>query len=292
MIYSRTICQRCVFGVSSFVQQIKHILYSIRPSAGLMAAALAVVSYRPAPEEAEIAAWLSLYFFCGSAYCFLINDLFDREKDLANNKTRPIATGQLTIKNVWLSLVFSGIAFLIFGYLIRIEFFFLGIGAIVSFSLYPLINNKTGLPANILVAIWATAPVWEMMVLRPVEAAFFYWVSQGLFVFLIIREVLLDWLDVDGDLYVGKTSLPIQLKAPHLLQLLLALMFLTTGFFISFGMLVSVSMVSWVLLSVSAIIIWPLLLRLKKHPTRKNVLYIVRFSHLSFVLFALALLLR
>ncbi|MFY0601755.1 MAG: UbiA family prenyltransferase [Cyclobacteriaceae bacterium] len=273
------------------MQQIKHILYSIRPSAGFMAAVLAFAAFRPSLSDHNEILLLCLYFFAGSSFCFLVNDLFDREKDMANKKNRPIATGELPVLTTSIALFFFGISFIIAGCLLNEVMFWLAVLAIASFSIYSPINNKTGLLANIIVAFWAVAPVWEgFFVLQ--GARDLIWLSLGLFVMVIAREILLDWLDIEGDKSVGKSSLPIVLSEKHLKLFLSILMVLASILIAGVYWFVQISEIACGLLILSVILSWVPFIQLLKTPDKKTVLYNVRFSHVSFGVFTVALFLR
>ncbi len=256
-----------------------------------MAAVLALVSFRPNAHEWMLAIYMAVYFFAGSAYCFLINDLSDRKKDIANNKLRPIATGKLGAKTVIVWLILFGGLFLVTGYIIGTAFLVLALLALLSFSLYSFINSRTGLLANCIVAFWAVAPMWEMQFILS-EWRDLTWLATGLFIMVIIREVQLDWLDIEGDAKVGKPSVPMQFDPWSLNIFLTAMMVLGLMVVGASFWYVSISLTAYLLLLTAMLSSWYPFILLLRRPTRKVILFNVRFSHISFALFAIALWLR
>lgn len=256
-----------------------------------MAAILGLAAFRPALDNYEEPMLICFYFFSGSSFCFLINDLFDRKKDIVNNKNRPIATGKLSVSNTIIALALFSICFLIIGYLLNEIMSVLAMIAMVSFYFYSPINSKTGLLANAIVAFWAVAPMWEAFIIQQ-NGYDLIWFSIGFFVMVIIREVLLDWLDVDGDKAVGKPSLPIILSEKYLKITLTMLMVLGSILLMSVYWFASISKVTYILLMVSVILSWFPYVRLLQNSDRRTVLFNVRFSHLSFGVFTIALFLR
>ena len=79
------------------MKKLRHVLFSIRPSACVMVSVFALAAYRPDSSEWTLAILLAVCSFFGSAFCFLVNDIYDRKKDILNNKLRPIATGELPV---------------------------------------------------------------------------------------------------------------------------------------------------------------------------------------------------
>ena len=59
------------------------ILYTIRPSAALGATLLTIAAFQPMASEWKNAGILAVCAFSGSAFCFLTNDLYDRD-DMGN----------------------------------------------------------------------------------------------------------------------------------------------------------------------------------------------------------------
>ena len=256
-----------------------------------MAAVLALATFRPGWEDWSKALLISLYFFSGSSFCFLMNDLFDKEKDLANDKFRPISTGKLSVRNTVIALVIFGIGFLSFGYGLNRMMLVLAVAAILSFWVYSPANNKTGFFANAFVAFWAVAPIWEMNFIK-LHHESWWWLSIGLFVMVIVREILLDWLDVTGDKRVGKPSLPIAVGEKYLKFILAFLMILGSVFIVSIPWHIEVSKITYPFFILSVILSWIPFIQLLKVVDRKTILFNIRFSHVSFGIFVIALFLR
>lgn len=190
--------------------KIVKLSYSIRPSACFGAGLLAVAGGSPAWKD-----WLpALITFCavffGSAACFLINDLFDKNKDLINGKKRPIAIGELPPKYVWLMTSLLLGTYLLLSVLQGLRPLIICVITIVVFFAYSPINNRLGLSANVLVAFMVCLAViygGYPLPLNQQSAP----VLVNLTLVIIAREILLDALDIKGDRAIGKTSIPIEL---------------------------------------------------------------------------------
>jgi len=270
---------------------IRHILYSIRPSAGLIVAAIVLAAFRPNENEIFKSILLGLAAFSGSSFCFLINDIVDRDKDILNGKNRPIATGDLPLLWAYGATIFFILVYLLVTYLFSLMVFYLAIFSVVVFNLYVPINQKLGFWANIVVAFCASGSIWGVAIIRAYDSTLFYLAFIS-FWMILAREILLDWLDTEGDKNIGKSSIPLKFSAKKTSSFVLIIYLVTT---ISIGvskLLVPLSLTSYVMLvcvGLSTLIPYA---RIIKEPSRANILFNIRMSHLSFVFFMLALILR
>jgi len=144
------------------------VIYTIRPSATLGACMLVAAAFRPQSNDLQTLVILLSCAFFGSSYCFLLNDIFDREKDLLNEKLRPIATGELPLTlAVGISVLFA-VLFLALAYTFGWFVFGLAILFLLLASIYSLLNFHSGLLANFMVAFFVSATPWGVAFIIPV----------------------------------------------------------------------------------------------------------------------------
>ncbi len=269
---------------------IGYILYTIRPSACLMVGIIVVTAYRPNWSQWMEAILLFGCAFLGSAYCFIVNDIFDRKKDLLNNKLRPIATGKLPLKTAKTTTIIIGTGYLICAWSLNEIVLGLAIFSLSLFSTYSFVNRKYGLLSNLMVAFCASGALWGVAVLKDYERSLFI-LSGALFFMIVFREILLDWLDVEGDKASGKNSIPIQLSTSIVLAILgicllaasaILLMTLRPSAFGHFDMIIIGLITS----------VWFPFGYLTLKSSRERVLFNIRFSHVSFILLVMAIIFR
>lgn len=254
------------------------------------ACALVTAAYLPYSSYPETLGMLILCTFFGSSFCFVVNDIFDREKDLLNKKFRPIATGELPLRMAKGGAIVLAALFFISAYSFGYVVFALAILFILLATYYSKINVKSGLLANVVVAFIVAGTHWGVLFIKPdphlLPGAIF------LFFFTLPRELLLDWLDMDGDEAFGKDSLPIKLsKTSFRGVVVLCLVLATTaiGYLLYFQISGRVSTITLMLTGLS---VWMSFARFLQNADRKNILFSVRFSHLTYALFIVAMLFR
>ncbi|MFT6867153.1 MAG: chlorophyll synthase [Cyclobacteriaceae bacterium] len=256
-----------------------------------MVSVFTVAAFRPDVAELNTAVLLFFDSFAGAAYCFLVNDIFDREKDVLNKKKRPIATGELPMKTAITSALFCVLGYLVISYLLGFTVFILALISLVLFTVYSPINNRGGFVANVLVAICASGSVWGVAIVRDYDASLFY-LSLMIFFMILIREVLLDWLDISGDRDVGKRSIPIIFGTNQTIWIIILLLLITSGIVFSAPFLVEISDWAMYALCIALLTICVPIFILAKSPTEKNILFNIRFSHLTFLFIVVGILFR
>ena len=256
-----------------------------------MASLLAIVALLPNKNDLLFVLMVGLYFFSGSAFCFLANDIFDRKKDLYNNKKRPIATGELSLKKAILFASVFLTTYLLLGYLLGAFFLLLSMISSVSFLLYSPINNKMGLLANVFVAFWATAPIWEIAYINGHEGLLYY-LSSILFFMIIAREIMLDWLDTDGDKKIDKKSIPIRYSTKQVNVIIAILLIIPTLMILMIAQYFQLTKSASLFLYASIIVFWVPTFFMFKRPTRKMILANIRISHLTFLFILISIYLR
>lgn len=277
--------------MNRFFQKVGHVLYSIRPSACFMVAVFVIAAFRPSAKEIEIAVKLFITAFAGSAFCFLVNDIYDRKKDQLNNKNRPIATGKLSVNEAYGSVSVFGLIYLGFSFMLGKTVFVLALVSLFFFLIYSPANRKGGVAANIIVAICASGSIWGVAILRNFDATLFY-ISSLLFMMIIVREILLDWLDMKGDTAIGKPSIPIALGLKSTILVLTILLVTVSAGIVAAPFWITISNLSMACLGIALVATWLPFLKLSRERTDENVLFNIRFSHVTFIFFVLGIMFR
>ncbi len=261
------------------------ILYSIRPSATLGACLLVLAAYNPVQNEVTLILPLMLASFFGGSFCFLINDIYDREKDLLNNKKRPIATGLIPIRLVVGTSIVCAVIFLISTWYIGLYAFILSFGFLFIATAYSAINAKTGLFANVIVALMVSGTQWGVAIIQP--DAFLIMSSVFLFFLTIPREILLDWLDLIGDKKSGKQSFPMSHSARDTKWLIAICLPICSGSV--YPLLSNYEWISVTFYLIAIVTSWLSFVPFMKKASNNTALRGVRLTHISFAFLILAL---
>lgn len=266
------------------------ILYTIRPSASLGACLLVLAAYQPNQDEWQRATLLVLCTFFGSAFCFIINDIYDREKDLLNQKHRPIATGIIPIATAYTFCTVSALGFAILACFFGLKVFLLSILFLAIVGLYSWLNVKSGLLANMIVAGIVAGTQWGVSIIKP--DPFLTATAAFLFLFTIARELLLDWLDRKGDDQFGKRSIAISASALQFKFALIILVICASTMLLLLILKMELSLICSLFLLTTVITTIGSYLTFWRTPTHATALLGVRLSHLPFACLIVALLLR
>lgn len=255
-----------------------------------MAAVLAIACYDAALLTPKYMALLTIYYFTGSSLCFLVNDIFDAQKDVLNGKLRPIATGALPKSIAWFAAAVFLVAFVASGYLLHSWLFFLAFVSAAAFLFYSPLNNRMGLVSNVFVAFWACAPIWETALITNDHTLLIY--TPGILALVAGREILLDWLDIEGDQQIGKNSIPIQLSERKTLSVLGFFFFLGSIILLSLPFCADIKTWSTLFLLFALATVWTSFYWLRKKPSRSRIVQYVRISHLTFLWIIISLFTR
>ena len=139
----------------------------------------------------------------------VINDIYDKEADKINHTDRPLAKGIVSDKNAWAEyFVLTFLAVLISAFINQTAFAIVGLTSILLY-LYSIRLKKIPLLGNITVAyLTGLTFVYGGVAVNNVTDAFI----PAAFAFMInlIRELIKDIEDIEGDKKVGLTSFPIK----------------------------------------------------------------------------------
>lgn len=139
----------------------------------------------------------------------VINDIYDKEPDKINHPDRPLATGIVSVKNAWAEyFILTFLAVLLSTFINQTAFTIVVLTSILLY-LYSIRLKKVPLLGNITVAYFTgLAFVYGGVAVNNVTDAFI----PAIFAFMInlIRELIKDIEDIEGDKKVGLTSFPIK----------------------------------------------------------------------------------
>jgi geranylgeranylglycerol-phosphate geranylgeranyltransferase len=136
------------------------------------------------------------------------NDLFDVEADRINRPLRPLVTGSISRQAALAVAGVGGGLGLWAAWWVSPALFLLGLAALAAMLIYSPVLKSRGLLGNITVAVVASMPlVYGAAAVRDWRAGL---VPAGLAAFLhLAREIVKDLEDVQGDLAIGRTTVPI-----------------------------------------------------------------------------------
>jgi len=157
-------------------------------------------------------------------------------------------------------------------------------------SFYSFFNYRSGILANLIVAFIVSGTQWGVAIIKPDPVLMP--MAAFLFFFTIPRELILDWLDKEGDAIHGKDSLAIgttQKKFKGIIVLFLTASSITMGVLLY---IFTPNLITSILLVAGALMTWGSFIRFFFEVNRKNALFAVRCSHLTFALIIIALFLR
>jgi 4-hydroxybenzoate polyprenyltransferase len=193
--------------------------------------------------------WFSFIILCFGTICIaaagnVINDILDVEIDLINKKDRVIVGQLISVENAWrFYFLLNGLALGLSILLRSIDLFLFFLGAIFLLYFYSTLWKRQALIGNLVVAFlcaWVVIEFWWFSSLSLTT----YWhgilLAYVVFAFLstLVRELIKDLEDIEGDKLQGCQTLAIQ-KGPSfvkkvilvLISFLLILLGLEASFF-------------------------------------------------------------
>jgi 4-hydroxybenzoate polyprenyltransferase len=266
---------------------ISALFYSIRPSACLGIALFAIAG-QGRWDDLFVSTLTFASAFIGGAGCFLINDIFDREKDLKNNQLRPIATGEIPVRPAFIVSVICCSTMLVSAVFLTLNTVILATFLITAFWLYPYINQRFGLLANIWVSVCSALAFLYGALVYDVTALVYLAMLSTFFV-NAAREILLDSLDQAGDQAVGKCSIPLVYGENRTKTIV--------SIFFGFGSIVLLVYLryfpaTWPWIIILLLMLWIPFFMKKNEGFNKWALFNVRTSHLFFITLIVLLFIR
>ena len=268
----------------------KAIFTSIRPPVTIGACFLTLAAFNPNETELIQVILLMVAAFFGSSYCFLANDIFDREKDVLNNKSRPIATGLLSVRVASVMCVVFASIFIIATWFLGTIVFALSFLFLFIASIYSYINQRNGFFANLIVAFMVSSTQWGVGILKPDE--FLWLTSVFLFFYTIPREILLDWLDMPGDKNSGKSSIPLIYSTRYLKRVITFLSITSIFSLVIILYTTKPDTILFWLIGLACLFCGVSFVPFLKRPDENGTMLSVKASHLPYLFLILALFFR
>jgi len=161
--------------------------------------------------------WVILGTACAASFGYWVNDFLDQERDQINKK-RPSAIQALSEWMVWLHIAVFGIASIAIGFMLGS--WFLGVYSVtlLLLLLYSLWLKNVMLFGNIVIAVLCFLSLYMVYKLIPSLDIILVLHFAAVAGFLtLIRELLKDAEDIEGDRETGAKTLPIVLglKVTH-----------------------------------------------------------------------------
>ena len=201
---------------------------------------------------------LSLSILCITAGGYIINDLFDIEADTINKPLKVYISKSISKKNAWVIYLLSstlGVTLGIYLSIIKnidfLSFYF--IGTTLLLFLYSVLLKKLVFIGNLCISLLVTLPIYLLYKFDSNSKTFsnilqYFFLSIAVFYYMffaflttMIREIIKDIEDINGDYIVKLKTLPILIgktRARNIsiflsLVLLLFLFLVSSNYFIS-----------------------------------------------------------
>jgi 4-hydroxybenzoate polyprenyltransferase len=163
-------------------------------------AAITLISGGHASHSVCLAAMIS--FTCVTMAGFLMNDLYDREKDKIAGKARPIATGKLPVENAFFAiLLISGLASFILWLGFGVFGLLCAFTLLVALAFYSPTSHNFPLLKGIYTALLCISPT--LFGLHFGGSSMLSLAIPIVVSYIIFREIVLDGNDLETDLQFG-----------------------------------------------------------------------------------------
>jgi len=175
-----------------------------------LGAAVIVVAASPAVRLTTILATYGVVTsFC--AYGFIVNDIWDVEKDRVGHPERMLPAGILTLRRAVCLATFFAFAAFVLSLLLPIAALPIAFLAFGLASIYSCVNSRYGLLANAMTATLAgMVPAYGMAVSGTISGHGVL-LSVAIWWLVLAREIVFDIRDITSDSLTGKSSLPMLL---------------------------------------------------------------------------------
>lgn len=184
-----------MFGVANFARL-------TRLDTSILTACIVFAPYVLRGERIVIAAQKALPILLTCMCCFVLNDIYDLEKDRINHPHRPLPIGAISERGAMgiYFVLLTGTLLSIFAYISQ-EQYYIYLLCLIVFTNYNHVVSDFPLIKNFYVA---TASALPILILRPsiFEVTIVDVVALAMMLFILGREILMDVQDLTGD---GKT---------------------------------------------------------------------------------------
>jgi geranylgeranylglycerol-phosphate geranylgeranyltransferase len=192
-----------ISALNSFIQIIRPVNFGITFLSVIVAAAICVDGEFQVYKIIFAAFSAALTLSAGN----IINDIKDIEIDKVNHPERPLITGKITVSQAKAEYVSLSFIALLFSFFINLPAFVIVLSATVLLLLYSYYFKMIPILGNLIVSI-LTGLVFiygGVAVNNPLAA-----IIPAIFAFLInlIREIVKDMEDVEGDFKLGVITFP------------------------------------------------------------------------------------
>jgi 4-hydroxybenzoate polyprenyltransferase len=204
---------------------VKHKISVIRPlNLAIIAATMLVICFKYRYENAE-EFYQNLFLLIFSAILtaaagYVVNDIYDIETDKINKPDKLVVGVHITVRQAWVLYAVLTLISLIVSYLYSEQYFLINFSIIALLYLYSAQLKGMPLVGNLVVAICSSAVIAVCLLYNREQdklidfgtlAAFYNFVSYIVFSFFIslIRELVKDMQDMEGDQAAGLKTYPI-----------------------------------------------------------------------------------
>lgn len=217
---------------SDTFSKIKYVLVSSRPSTSMIAGVLVFsIVYKASLFTVFDSICLGLAYVFLTMYGFVINDVFDYEKDKKAGRSRPIAMDLLKREDG----LRAAFALLIFPFLVSLFYyesksFSVLLSAVVLLFMYSYISRNYPITKGIITSILCLSPILYSTSMIGYSAS--NTAYAAIFIFIFGRELFLDSKDYDGDKLSALKTLPYYFGVGNSKAASWTLMFAGTGLFL------------------------------------------------------------
>jgi 4-hydroxybenzoate polyprenyltransferase len=192
----------------SIQKKIKLIWITSRPQSSFLSG-IATLIILLSQNENSIFKYIfqSLPIVLATMVGFILNDVYDYEKDKTANKDRPIALGILD-RNLAINTAFvlSFVSIVITLFFCNLSSVFFIILLITGLIFYSPISKHLPVIKGFITALLTTSPIAYGSIILKMNFPFYFYIS--IVIFIIGREILLDTKDLVSDTNFGLKTIP------------------------------------------------------------------------------------
>lgn len=258
------------------------LLRLTRPTTSLIIGVITSVLYfNRNLQNTQSAFLVFVAMYSASGFGFTLNDILDIEKDKINCPKRVLSAGKIKPTTALLSAIFWVILCIVTSYYTSSKVLVVNSIIVSLLAIYSFVNNRYGIIANLITAFCTSLTL--ILVTPYFQPDILTLTSIPTFLLILAREIVFDIQDIDGDLAVGKSSLPIKLGASK--ATIIAGLVLTSCTILT--IIVGIYFRQWAyILFVSGlgnILIWVGFMYFYNNPTKTSEAIFIRLSRLAFL---------